>query len=85
MKKKIDLFEIINDFILCIIGFICIYPFLYEIFVAVSDGIYSFSTSIKPSSNGVLRPKILTITFNFRFSVFTSSTVSYTHLSDSTL
>ena len=37
MKKKIDLFEIINDFILCIIGFICIYPFLYEIFVAVSD------------------------------------------------
>lgn len=38
MKKKIDLFEIINDFILCIIGFICIYPFLYEIFVAVSDG-----------------------------------------------
>lgn len=38
MKKKIDLFEIINDFLLCMIGFICIYPFLYEIFVAVSDG-----------------------------------------------
>ena len=34
---------------------------------------YSFSTSIKPSSNGVLRPKILTIPFSLRFSPLTSS------------
>ena len=47
MKKKIDLFEIINDFILCIIGFICIYPFLYEIFVAVSDGRFLAAERVK--------------------------------------
>ena len=34
---------------------------------------YSFSTSVKPNSSGVFRPNILTITFNFRFSVLTSS------------
>lgn len=34
------MFEIVNDLILCIIAFICIYPFLYEVFVAVSDGRY---------------------------------------------
>lgn len=39
-KKKIDLFEIINDTILCIIAFICIYPFLYEVFIGISDGRY---------------------------------------------
>lgn len=38
MKKKISMFEIINDLLLCIVAFICIYPFLYEVFVAVSDG-----------------------------------------------
>lgn len=38
MKKKISVFEIINDLILCLIAFICIYPFLYEVFVAISDG-----------------------------------------------
>ena len=39
-KKKIDLFEIVNDTILCLIAFICIYPFLYEVFIAISDGRY---------------------------------------------
>ena len=34
---------------------------------------YSFSTSVKPNSNGVFRPNILTITFSLRFSAFTSS------------
>ena len=33
----------------------------------------SFSTCIKPNSNGVFLPKILTITFNLRFSLLTSS------------
>ena len=34
---------------------------------------YSFSTCIKPKTNGVFRPKTLTITVNFFFSLFTSS------------
>ena len=34
---------------------------------------YNFSTCIKPSSSGVLRPKILTITFNFFLSLLISS------------
>lgn len=37
-KKKLDIFEIVNDTILCIIAFVCIYPFLYELFIAISDG-----------------------------------------------
>lgn len=40
MKKKKIIFEVINDVVLCIIAFLCIYPFLYEIFVAISDGRY---------------------------------------------
>ena len=40
MKKKKIVFELINDVVLCIIAFLCIYPFLYEIFVAISDGRY---------------------------------------------
>lgn len=39
-KKKMDWFELINDTILCLIALICVYPFLYEVFVAVSDGKY---------------------------------------------
>lgn len=35
-----DWFELINDTILCLIAFICVYPFLYELFVAISDGKY---------------------------------------------
>lgn len=37
-RKKLDWFEIINDTILCLIAFVCIYPFLYEFFIAISDG-----------------------------------------------
>ena len=40
MKRKKIIFELINDVILCMIAFLCIYPFLYEIFVAISDGRY---------------------------------------------
>ena len=37
-RKKLDWFEIINHTILCLIAFVCIYPFLYEFFIAISDG-----------------------------------------------
>ena len=40
MKRKKIIFELMNDVILCMIAFLCIYPFLYEIFVAISDGRY---------------------------------------------
>ncbi|HJC23030.1 MAG TPA: carbohydrate ABC transporter permease [Candidatus Eisenbergiella merdavium] len=40
MKKKKMMFEVINDLILCMVAFLCIYPFLYEVFVAISDGRY---------------------------------------------
>ena len=40
MKRKKIIFELINDVILCMIAFLCIYPFLYEIFVSFSDGRY---------------------------------------------
>lgn len=39
-KKKFDIFEFVNDIILMLIALICIYPFLYELFVALSDGLY---------------------------------------------
>lgn len=37
-RKKFNTFELINDTILCLIALICIYPFLYELFIALSDG-----------------------------------------------
>ena len=39
MKRKKIIFELINDVILCMIAFLCIYPFLYD-FCAISDGRY---------------------------------------------
>lgn len=39
-KKKINTFELVNDTILCLIALICIYPFLYELFIGISDGRY---------------------------------------------
>lgn len=39
-KKKINTFELVNDTVLCLIALICIYPFLYELFIALSDGRY---------------------------------------------
>ena len=37
-RRKIDLFEVINDIIMILIALICVYPFLYEIFCSLSDG-----------------------------------------------
>lgn len=39
-KKKFNTFELVNDIVLCLIALICIYPFLYELFIALSDGRY---------------------------------------------
>lgn len=37
-KKKIKLFDIINNFLFLLIAVICVYPFLYIFFQSVSDG-----------------------------------------------
>lgn len=40
MKRKIKIFDIVNDTILILIALICVYPFLYVFFTAVSDGAF---------------------------------------------
>lgn len=37
-RKKFPLFDIINGTILLIVSLICVYPFLYVLFTAISDG-----------------------------------------------
>lgn len=39
-KKKIALFDIINNTVLILIAALCIYPFLYIFFIACSDGTF---------------------------------------------
>ena len=39
-KKKLQLFEIVNNAILLLVALICIYPFLYVFFIACSDGTF---------------------------------------------
>ena len=39
-RKKVQVFDIINNIILLLVAVICIYPFLYVFFVACSNGTY---------------------------------------------
>ena len=39
-RKKIKLFDVINNTVLILIAAICVYPFLYIFFVACSDGAF---------------------------------------------
>ena len=40
MKKKVKLFDIVNNTILILIALLCVYPFIYIFFIACSDGTY---------------------------------------------
>lgn len=40
MKKKIHLFDIVNNTVLILIALICVYPFLYTFFISCSDGTF---------------------------------------------
>ena len=39
-RKKVQVFDIVNNIILLLVAVICIYPFLYVFFVACSNGTY---------------------------------------------
>ena len=40
MGKKYGVFDFVTNTILLIVGLVCIYPFLYVLFIACSDGTY---------------------------------------------
>ncbi len=40
VKRKLDLFDIINSAVLILIALLCVYPFLYVFFIACSDGTF---------------------------------------------
>jgi len=39
-KKRVQIFDIVNDLVLLLVAFVCVYPFLYVFFVACSNGTY---------------------------------------------
>lgn len=39
-KNKVGMFDYVNTTILALIGLLCIVPFLYVFFIALSDGTY---------------------------------------------
>lgn len=39
-KKKIHLFDIVNNTVLVLVALLCVYPFLYVFFIASSDGTF---------------------------------------------
>lgn len=40
MKQKTKTFDVINNVVLLLLGIICVYPFLYTLFVACTDGTF---------------------------------------------
>ena len=40
MRKKRKIFDIVNNTILLLVAFVCVYPFLYVLFTACSDGAF---------------------------------------------
>lgn len=40
MKEKTEFFDVVNNSLLIIVGFLCVYPFLYISAVSLSDGVH---------------------------------------------
>ena len=63
MRKRVSLFDIINNILLILVALICIYPFIYILAISLSDGYYVMSGSV------YFFPKGLTFnTYKFLFS-----------------
>ncbi len=71
MNKKIKLFEIINSTILLAVALICVYPFLYVFFLALSEGSLLARGEVNFLPKGVHFKSFAYILKNPKFNVYT--------------
>lgn len=53
MRKKRKIFDIVNNTILLLVAFVCVYPFLYVLFTACSDGAFLQRGEVSFSAKGI--------------------------------
>ena len=70
-RKKVQVFDIVNNIILLLVAVICIYPFLYVFFVACSNGTYLQRGEVTFLSTGFNIEAFKYIIGSLRFRVWT--------------
>ncbi|BCJ97069.1 carbohydrate ABC transporter permease [Anaerocolumna chitinilytica] len=77
MKKKISVFEIVNSLVLLLIALFCIYPFLYILFIALSDGTYLTKGQVSFFPKGFNLEAFSYVLTNPKFDIFTGMRNSF--------
>ena len=72
MRRRISVFDIINTIILSLIAIICMIPFLYTLFIAISDGKYLISGAVTFFPKGINFESFKFVFTNTRFDVLTA-------------
>ena len=71
MRRRIGTFDIINTLILSIVGLVCIVPFLYTFFIAISDGKFLIRGDVSFFPKGVNLQSFIYVFTNPRFDIMT--------------
>ena len=71
MRRRIGAFDIINTLILSIVGLVCIVPFLYTFFIAISDGKFLIRGDVSFFPKGVNLQSFIYVFTNPRFDIMT--------------
>ena len=82
MRRRIGAFDIFNTVLLSVIGIVCIIPFLYTLFIAISDGTFLTRGEVTFFPKGVNLQSFIYVFTNPRFDIMTGfrNSVIYTVL-----
>ncbi|HWT75111.1 MAG TPA: carbohydrate ABC transporter permease [Mobilitalea sp.] len=75
--KKMTLFDIINNTVLLFVSFVCVYPFLYILFIACSDGRYLTLGQVSFFPKGFNIESFVYVLSNSKFNIFTGISNSF--------
>jgi putative aldouronate transport system permease protein len=84
-QKKVSLFDVINSIILIIIALACVYPFLYILFIACSNGTYLARGLVSFLPKGFNVEAFKYVLTNTKFDIFTGMKNSFIYTSLGTL
>lgn len=76
-KKNLSAFDIVNNTILSILAFACVYPFLYVFFISISNGTYLASGQVSFLPKGTNFEAFKYIFNNPRLTIFTGMKNSF--------
>lgn len=83
--KKLSTFDIVNNTILLIVAVICIYPFLYITFIALSNGTYLARGQVSFFPKGVNFESFKYILTNSKLNIFTGMKNSFIYTISGTI